>query len=259
MTLPDPQPAATPVLSFTQAAALTALRSFLLGVLPAGTPVIRGQDNRVPEPTADDFVVFTPMQMIRIGTNDTTYYDDVLTGDVVDTTLTVTAIDKLDLGLTTGMLLLDAEYPTMNLAVGTVIVTQLTGSLGGTGTYSVLPTQTVASETMYAGSRVDLAQTEMSVQIDVHGPESGNNVHVIETLFRSEYAVDVMNASGISVVPMFCSDPRQAPFVNDQNQVEFRWSLDAHLQINSTVRTPQQFLTEVDLAVIEAATQYTGP
>ena len=112
---------------------------------------------------------------------------------------------------------------------------------------------------MYAGSRFDLAQTEMSIQIDVHGPESGNNVHVIETLFRSEYAVDVMNAFGVSVVPMFCSDSRQAPFVNDQEQVEYRWTLDAHVQINSTVRTPQQFLTEVEVAVIEAATQYTGP
>ena len=113
---------------------MAALRSFLIGVLPAGTPVVRGQDNRVPEPIEDNFVVFTPMQMIRIGTNDTTYYDDVFTGEIVDTVLTVTEIDKLDLGLTTGMLLLDAEYPIMNLAVGTVIVEQLTGSLGGTGT-----------------------------------------------------------------------------------------------------------------------------
>lgn len=48
--------------SRTQDMALTALRSFLLAVLPSGTEVVRGQDNRVPMPTSGDFVVMTPTQ-----------------------------------------------------------------------------------------------------------------------------------------------------------------------------------------------------
>ena len=247
LILPDPPPAATPVLSFTEAQAFAALRALLLQVVPAGTPVIRGQDNRVPEPTEGDFLVVTPLIMSRLGTNDTGYFDDVFTGSIAAGVLTVSAIAKLDLGLSTGMLLLDGGWPTMNLLPGTIITGQLSGSLGGTGTYAVSPTQTVVAETMYAGSRVDLTQTDVTVQIDVHGPNSGNNVRIIESLFRSEYAVDLMGASGVEFVPLYCSDPHQAPFVNDSNQVEYRWSMDAHLQLSSTVRTPQQFATEVEI------------
>lgn len=255
--LPDPQPAATPVLSFTEAQALTALRAFLAQVLPAATPIIRGQDNRVPEPLVGDFVVMTPLMQARLGTNETSYFDDVFTGSIVATTLTVTSIARLQLGLTTGMLLIDSAFPTMNLAAGTILGAQLTGSMGGTGTYAVTPTQTVASETMYAGTRSDLVETELTVQFDVHGPNSGNNVRVIEALFRSEYATDFLDPYGVS--PLFCMDPHQAPFVNDSNQVEYRWSMDVHLQVNPLVRTPQTFTTEVVVDIIEAATQYTGP
>ena len=40
----------------------TALRSFLLGVLPNGVEVIKGQVNRVAEPQGSDFVVFWPLR-----------------------------------------------------------------------------------------------------------------------------------------------------------------------------------------------------
>lgn len=259
MATNDPQPAATPTLSVTEAQVLAALRSFLLGVLPSGTEVIRGQDNRVPEPVAPNFIVMTPLLQPRLGTNEVSYFDDVFTGSIGTGVLTVSSIDRLQLGLSTGMLLLDGVWPTMNLAVGTVIVAQLTGSLGGTGTYSVAPSQTVASETMYAGTRQDLTPVEMTVQIDVHGPRSGDNTRVIEGLFRSSYAVDVLGASGFEIAPLYCSDPRQAPFLNDSDQVEYRWSLDLHLHINPVIGTSQQFATAIEVAVIEAATEYAGP
>lgn len=45
--------------SITQSQAFTALRSFILGILPAGAEVIQGQGNRVPAPASDNFVVMT--------------------------------------------------------------------------------------------------------------------------------------------------------------------------------------------------------
>ncbi len=48
---------------------LTALRAFLLSVLPAHTEVVRGQDNQVPEPSGSDFVVMTPIIQKLLATN----------------------------------------------------------------------------------------------------------------------------------------------------------------------------------------------
>jgi hypothetical protein len=51
----------------------TALRGFLLAILPLGTEVIAGQSNRTPEPMASDYVVFTPLHEHRLSTNVDTY------------------------------------------------------------------------------------------------------------------------------------------------------------------------------------------
>lgn len=51
----------TPSLTMTDA--FTALRTFLLGILPAGTEIVQGQANRVPMPQGRNFVVMTPMRL----------------------------------------------------------------------------------------------------------------------------------------------------------------------------------------------------
>jgi hypothetical protein len=47
---------------------LTALRTFLLGILPVGTAVVQGQPNRVAEPGVADFVVMTPLDRAPLAT-----------------------------------------------------------------------------------------------------------------------------------------------------------------------------------------------
>jgi hypothetical protein len=37
--------------------------------VPAGVEIVQGQSNRVPEPTADDYVIFTPLTEHRLSTN----------------------------------------------------------------------------------------------------------------------------------------------------------------------------------------------
>lgn len=59
--------------SITESQVLKALRSFLLSVLPSGIEVVRGQDNRVPEPKVSNFAVMTPLFMERLSTNVTSY------------------------------------------------------------------------------------------------------------------------------------------------------------------------------------------
>lgn len=57
----------------TQSNIQTALRAFLLQVLPTGWEVFEGQDNRVPEPAGADFVVMNVISRTRLETNGYTY------------------------------------------------------------------------------------------------------------------------------------------------------------------------------------------
>ena len=259
-----------PTLSLTESQALSALRTFLLGITSTagGAPieVIAAQVNRAPEPVGADFVLMTPLLQQRLAYNETAYHDNVLTGSIAGTVLTVAGFAQQEAPLATGLLLIDAGWPVMNILPNTVIVAQLTGAPGGVGTYTVAPSQTLGSETLYAGNAAALVPTQLTVQLDLHGPNSGNNARVVEGLFRSEYATSAFqtaqslsSAALCTVVPLYCGDAHQAPFVNDQQQYEFRWSMDACLQINPVIGTPEQFAAELAVRPIEAATQYTGP
>lgn len=55
---------------------MEAVRTFLLGVLPTGWEVFQGQDNRVPEPAAPNFIVMTPAHRVRLSTNVNTWARD---------------------------------------------------------------------------------------------------------------------------------------------------------------------------------------
>lgn len=52
---------------------ITALRAFLLEVIPAGIEVIQAQANRVPEPAGENFVLMTPLRRTRLATNTDTH------------------------------------------------------------------------------------------------------------------------------------------------------------------------------------------
>jgi hypothetical protein len=57
-----------PALSINDNDILEQVRQFLLAVLPSGVDAIQGQDNRVPEPIAGDFVVMTSMNFTELST-----------------------------------------------------------------------------------------------------------------------------------------------------------------------------------------------
>lgn len=72
----------------------------------------------------------------------------VVTGAIAGTTLTVSAV-------TSGSLVGGNSITGTNVLTGTQVVSQLSGTAGGIGTYSVNQSQTVASTTLTAGAAVE--------------------------------------------------------------------------------------------------------
>jgi hypothetical protein len=70
----------------------TALRAILLTIVPSGTEVVQGQDNRVPAPTSTNYVVMTDANRTRLSTN-TEDWDRVGTNPTVVTTSMAAGID----------------------------------------------------------------------------------------------------------------------------------------------------------------------
>ena len=267
-------------LSITEAQILTVLRSFLLSVLPPGVEIIRAQINRVPEPIGQEFVVMTPLLRSRLSTNVDDYADASMMGFITGTVLTVTAVEF-------GAIVVGAPVYGDGVLPGTRITAFLTGT-GGIGTYTVTPSQTVPSGDevpfyllaesgeplltedgrhilldsfipagtpipLFAGTMSALQATMVTVQLDVHGAASADNVQIITTLFRDEYACQFFTALLPELQPLYTSEPRQAPFLNGEAQIEYRWTVDAVMQANPIVTVPQQFADEVTV-VLEPVT-----
>src|SRR6266705_5633611 len=167
-------PISIPTVTLTEAQTLLALRSFLAAALPEATPIVVGQDNRVPEPGSVDYVTMTPMFAERIETNTDIFTDG----------------------------------------------------------YPAAP-----------GTRTSLDPAKVTIQLDVHGPNSGDNQWAIITLFRSEWGVDQFAASGFDVTPLYTDEPaHQIPFTNAEQQIENRWVISCVMQANPVVIVPQDFM-----------------
>lgn len=251
------------IASFAEAQGFQAIGNFLQAIAaPYPLVVIRqlgntgpGLNSRVPQPINADFIIMSSIMLPRLSYNITTFADNIFVGSISSTTLTVTSITNGSVPI--GALLVDGNYPP-GIATNTVIQSQLTGTPGGVGTYALSVSQTVASRNLYAGLRQDDVPSEWVVQLDVHGPNSMNNTKLIDTLFRSDFGVSFFASQGFPVVPLYCGDPRQAPWENAEQQIEFRWTMDLHLQVDMVVSSPQQFADQVVVKPIEAAVQYTG-
>ncbi len=238
----------------TQSQIMQQLRSFLLAVLPAtgsdGLPisVIAGQQNRIPEPSGGDFIIFTPIRRRRLATNLDQLEDVQFTASINGSTMTVSAVEIGE--LTPGATVYGA-----NVTANTVIVSQISGTPGGAGTYQVAPSQSAVSEVMGAGAQNYTQSTEIVFQLDVHSAnvlDSADMAQTISTLFRDDFAVQQFagQAPNYGVVPLYADDPVQRPFWNDQSQMETRWVIEALVQVNQIVSAPQQAADAIDLGVV---------
>jgi hypothetical protein len=216
-------------LSITEANVFKALGDFLTSVLPAGTKVVRGQQNRVPEPPDVDHVVMWPITKTRLATNVDDYTDIAFRGSISGTLLEVTDVIQ---GVVAVGLYLDAH----NMSQGT----HITGQNSSTE-FVVAPSQTLISSVIQAGTKDHMQSTQILIQVDVHGPASGDNAQRISTLLRDEYATESFSSSGFDISPLYSNDARQIPFTNGEQQLEEKWTIEVVLQANPIVSVPQQF------------------
>lgn len=239
----------------SQSAIQAILRAFLVGVLPDGIAVVRGQINRVAEPLQGDFVVFWPLTRNRLAWNVDEYVDAVFSGSIAGTTLTITAVNP--------------QFPDGRLAVGLFIsgigvsaipptkITALLSGTGGVGTYTVSVSQTVPDGTIIsAGTAGILQKTEVVMQCDVHGPNGADNAQVISTAMRDDVATRYFQPQTTGVAPLFADDPRQVPFVNGESQYEERWIVDCHMQAEIAVLFPQDFADTATVDPVNVDAQY---
>lgn len=242
--------------SVSQGDVTTALRTFLLEVLESGWDVVLAQPNRVAEPKSDNFVVLMPIRQERLRTNVDEYVDAVFTGSIAGAVMTISAVDP-DFD---GQIAIGKTIFGVGVAAGTKVTELMTGT-GGVGTYRVSAAQTIGSQTLAAGSKLLEQGARMVVQMDFHSAEpeqSGDAAVTVSTAMRDAYGYEQFanQSPNHGVRPLHADEATQRPFINESQQVEWRWVVEAHLQANIVVSVPMQFAGAVAVETISVDAAY---
>jgi len=175
-----------PTIDLTEVQIGTALRSFLLSILPS-LQVLKTQVNMVtPPPEGTDFIYWTPLGSNRLATN-------VETWDV--TTQTPTVLNHTD-------------------------------------------------------------SEQLDVQLDIYGPNAGDNCRLIKALFRSGYAYDYFQGLDLPLTPLYGDEGVQMPMINGEQQYENRWKLTVSFEGDFTISTTQQFADTLSVGLIDVDSTY---
>lgn len=98
------------------------------------------------------------------------------------------------------------------------------------------------------------------LQLDFYGPSSrdwaGIVSELVSTQFNFDYFATQQANGGPEVQPLFATVARNLALTNGESQYESRWSFDLHFQYNPTVTFPQDFMTSLDIAVVNIDAQY---
>lgn len=229
-----------------------ALRDFLIAVLPEGVDIFIGVQNRVPETRDGRFVIMVPLRMTRLRTNVDSSSDTRFVGSALDDVMTVTEVDF-------GAINIGATIFGVGVLFQTVVLSQPGGAPGGVGSYLISKPQSFASQVLAAGQKSIEVGTEVVVQLDFH---SANNTasdlaQTVAAAFRDPYGVDLLKGTG--VVPLYADDPRYVPFINENQQYEWRWVLETHMQINPIVTLPQQYADDVEVPLNSVEASFPSP
>lgn len=250
-------------LSITESMVLQALGDWLTAILPTGFIVVQGQDNRVAEPMTlnkpdlTDFATMWPTYRSRLETNTDSYSDITLPGaSIGGATMTVPTVNVAGDPVAGGALSPGQSIFGVGLTSGTSIVAQLSGTAGGPGSYTVAPSQTIGPLALAAGLAEHMSPMMITIQVDVHGPNSTDNTQRIVTLFRDGFTCEFFTDGGYPVQPLYIDDGDQIPFINGENLYEDRWVLKARLQANPVVSTPQQFADTLTVGIKEIDAYY---
>jgi hypothetical protein len=240
-----------PTPSPTQNEVFDVLQAFILDVCPVTSPAWQAwlaDNNRVSAPRVGNYVMMSPLRVPRLRTNIASDQDCKFTGSIAGTVLTVTE-------LASGVIRAGATL----FGTGVTTNTKIVSGPGGVGSYVIDTSQTVSSRVLSAGARSVEQGAEFVVQLDFHSDDTSavDAANAFSTLFRDPYGVDFFEAYAVAngkpvVVPLYGDDPKQMPFINENQQWEWRWVIEAHLQVNETVVVPQQYadiITPVPVSV----------
>lgn len=212
--------------------------------MSTGVEIVQAQTNRVPPPVGSDYVVMNATRNAWLATNLDTYADAAFTGSIAGTVLTVS-------DATLGEVIVGATVFGEGVQPGTTVRGQT-----APGVYSVSPSQTVAETQMAAGGKTVEQEAQFTIQLDVHGPNGSDNAQLVSTMFRDQTAYDAFTAFNPAIAPLYCSNPRQVPFSDGEQQYEDRWIVELEIQVDQTVRVAQQFAETLGVEVISVEERY---
>lgn len=207
--------------------------------------IIQGQANRVAEPTGD-YIVYWPLWSTALSWPIDVDLDNKITASITNSVLTVSNVIA---GGNTAVSVGSFVYPGTGSAR---ILAALDDTCGGVGTYQLSNTSNVATTTMYTGLHTMTQPTERCIQCDLHGPLSADNAQILYTVWRDAYASTLAFEQAASIAPLYADEPRQTVFDNGEQQMEQRWSVDLHMQVNPTINLTQQFADQLVINIIEA-------
>lgn len=241
------------IVSPTQSNVLAAMNQFLTAVMPPDVVIVSGQNNRVPAPKADRYIVMSPPRFRRLATNVDSSADVRFTGSIAGNTLTVAAVAF-------GTIQRGATVFGVGVADGTTILSPGGTGTGGTGTYPVSVAQTIGPLTLAAGLQTIMQEAEATIQLDFHASDgsAGDLAQTVTTLMRDPFATSqfASQTPNYGISPLHADDARQMPFVNDQQQVEWRWIVEAMLQSDQVLSVPQQYADSVSVEVVSVEAAY---
>jgi hypothetical protein len=95
--------------------------------------------------------------------------------------------------------------------------------------------------------------TRLSVQFDFYGESAGDLSAAAETLWRDEYACDILSPEA---VPLYTDTANMVPLVTGEDQFLERYTLTAALQWNIRVTNPQQSAIVADVELINVDVRF---
>lgn len=94
--------------------------------------------------------------------------------------------------------------------------------------------------------------TRIDIQLDVYGKGAGSWAAMMTTLWRDEYACDLMK----SCQPLYMDDGRMMPLIDAESQYEERWCLVATAQYSPVVTVDQGFADVLDLTLVDVQERF---
>lgn len=90
--------------------------------------------------------------------------------------------------------------------------------------------------------------TQLTVQLDCYGEQSGEWAQILATVLRDEYACEKLHPT---CQPLHADDPKMMYITNAEQQYEQRWMVTALLQCNPTVTVAQDFFTSAQPVLVD--------